>query len=130
MLFVNLPVTDLSSSRAFYEALGFTRNPDFSSEDTACMVWSETIFVMLLTHSRWKTFTARPIPPRGSNEVMLGLSCEGRAQVDALLEAAENHGGQHDINPVQDLGFMYNRAFTDPDGHIWEAFWMDTTQAV
>lgn len=125
MIFVNLPVTDLSRSVAFYEALGFTRNPDFSGEDTACMVWSEAIFVMLLTHDRWRTFTARPIPPADSSEVMLALSCDDKAHVDALNDAASRLGGQTDVNPAQDLGFMYNRDFADPDGHVWEAMWMD-----
>lgn len=125
MIFVNLPVTDLSRSVAFYEALGFTRNPDFSGEDTACMVWSEAIFVMLLTHGRWRTFTARPIPPADSSEVMLALSCDDKAHVDALNDAASRLGGQADVNPAQDLGFMYNRDFADPDGHVWEAMWMD-----
>lgn len=129
MIFVNLPVTDLPRSVAFYEALGFARNPDFSGEDTACMVWSEAIFVMLLTHDRWRTFTARPIPPADSSEVMLALSCDDKAHVDALNDAASRLGGKADVNPAQDLGFMYNRDFADPDGHVWEAMWMDMAAA-
>jgi len=89
------------------------------------MVWSETISVMLLTHDKWRVFTSRPIPPATSSEVMLAISCENREAVDRMNEAADAHGGQADVNPVQDLGFMYNRNLADPDGHVWEAFWMD-----
>ena len=125
MIFVNLPVTNLAASMAFYEALGFTNNPQFTDDTAACMVWSEAINVMLLTHDKWRTFTSRPIPPRTSSEVLLALSLESREAVDAMNEAAAAHGGTADINPTQDLGFMYNRNLADPDGHVWEAFWMD-----
>ncbi|KTE02873.1 VOC family protein [Sphingopyxis sp. H115] len=125
MIFVNLPVTDLGRSQAFYEALGFTNNPQFSDEGSACMVVSETIHVMLLTHAKWKGFTDRPIPPATSSEVLLALSCDSREAVDAMNAAAAAHGGTADINPVQDLGFMYNRNLADPDGHVWEAVFMD-----
>ena len=127
MIFVNLPVTDLTTATAFYGALGFTHNPQFSDETAACMVWSEAIMVMLLTHDKWNSFTTRPIPPRGSSEVSLALSLDSKAEVDAMNEAAAAHGGTADINPVQDLGFMYGRDLADPDGHIWGPFWMDPT---
>ena len=125
MIFVNLPVADLQASMAFYTALGFENNAQFSDETAACMVWSEAIHVMLLTHGKWRTFTTRPIPPTTSSEVMLALSCENRDAVDKLNELAAFNGGTADINPVQDLGFMYNRNLADPDGHVWEMFWMD-----
>ncbi|CBV41323.2 VOC family protein [Halomonas elongata] len=125
MIFVNLPVTDLGASMAFYQALGFENNPTFTDETAACMVWSETISVMLLTHDKWRTFTSRPIPPATSSEVMLAISCESREAVDDMNEAAAANGGTADINPLQDLGFMYNRNLADPDGHVWEAMWMD-----
>lgn len=125
MIFVNLPVADLDKSVRFYEALGFTRNPAFSDETAAAMVWSETINVMLLTHDKWNSFTTRPIPPAGSSQVMLALSLDTKAEVDTMNEAAAAHGGAADINPVQDHGFMYGRDFIDPDGHIWGPFWMD-----
>ncbi|MEC9266962.1 MAG: lactoylglutathione lyase [Alphaproteobacteria bacterium] len=121
MIFVNLPVTDLARSEAFYNALGFTKNPQFSDEATACMVISDAIHVMLITQDRWRTFTKRPIPPATSSEVMLALSCESRDAVDAMNAAAAAHGGTADINPLQDLGFLYNRNLADPDGHVWEA---------
>lgn len=125
MIFVNLPVTDLSRATAFYEALGLSINPQFSDDTAACMVWSETIYVMLLTHAKWRSFTSRPIPPATASEVMLAVSCESRSAVDQLNDAAAKHGGTADINPKQDLGFMYNRSLADPDGHVWEAMWMD-----
>ena len=124
MIFVNLPVKDLKASMAFYTALGFTNNPHFTDDTAACMVWSKEINVMLLTHDKWRQFTNRPIPATTSSEVMLALSCDSREAVDAMNNAAKQ-SGTADINPVQDLGFMYSRALTDPDGHIWEPFWMD-----
>ncbi len=125
MIFVNLPVTDLKASMAFYAALGFENNPQFTDDTAACMVWSETISVMLLTHDKWRTFTQRPIPPATSGEVLLAISLPDRDAVDAMNEAAAANGGTADINPAQDYGFMYNRNLADPDGHVWEAMWMD-----
>ena len=125
MIFVNLPVADLTVAMNFYSALGFENNPQFTDETAACMVWSEAIHVMLLTHDKWRTFTDRPIPPSSSSEVMLALSFDSRDAVDAVNAAAAEHGGTADINPVQDLGFMYNRNLADPDGHVWEMMWMD-----
>ena len=125
MIFVNLPVADLPASIGFYKALGFEQNLHFSDATAACMVWSETIHVMLLTHDKWRTFTRRPIPPSTASEVMLALALDNRDAVDALNKAAAAHGGTADVNPTQELGFMYSRALADPDGHVWEAFWMD-----
>jgi predicted lactoylglutathione lyase len=125
MIFVNLPVSDLTASMAFYAALGFENNPQFSDQTAASMVWSEAIHVMLLTHDKWRTFTSRPIPPSTASEVSLALSLDSREAVDAMNAAAAANGGTADVNPVQDLGFMYGRDLTDPDGHIWGPFWMD-----
>ena len=125
MIFVNLPVTDLAASMKFYEAIGFTNNPQFTDATAACMVLSEAIHVMLLTHDKWNSFTTRPICPSTSSEVSLALALDDRDAVDAMNAAAATHGGTADINPVQDLGFMYGRDFTDPDGHVWGPFWMD-----
>lgn len=125
MIFVNLPVADLPKSKAFYEALGFSNNLMFSDDTAACMVWSEAIHVMLLTHAKWRTFSTRPIPPSSSSEVMLAISMDSKVEVDAMNDAAAANGGTADINPVQDHGFMYGRDIADPDGHIWEPFWMD-----
>ena len=125
MIFVSLPVTDLNASVAFYKALGFTQNPQFSDDASACMVWSEAIYAMLLTHAKWRTFTDRPLPPAGTSAVMMSLALDNRDAVDAMNTAAVAHGGRADVNPVQDLGFMYSRDLADPDDHLWGAFWMD-----
>ena len=129
MIFVNLPVADLAKSKAFYEALGFTNEPRFSDETAAAMVWSETIFVMILSHAKWQGFTDRPIPPTTSSEVSLALALGSREAVDAMADAAAAAGGTADINPVQDHGFMYGRDLLDPDGHVWGPFWMDPAVA-
>ena len=125
MIFVSLPVTDLKGSIAFYKALGFEQNPQFSDDTAACMVWSEAIYAMLLTHAKWRTFTQRPFPPAGTSGQMLSLALDSRAAVDAMNRAAAAHGGQADANPPEDFGFMYSRDLADPDGHLWAAFWMD-----
>lgn len=127
-IFISLPVTDLDASVAFYTAIGFKYVPSFSDESGACMAWSEFIHVMLLTHDKWRTFTTRPIPPSTSSEVGFNVECESREIVDAMNRAAAANGGTADINPVQDLGFMYGCDFADPDGHIWGAFCMDSAQ--
>jgi len=128
-IFVNLPVQDLASATTFYAAVGAVRNPQFSDDTAACMVISETVCVMLLTHAKWATFTQKPIvDAHRESEVMLALSCESRAEVDKLADAAAAAGGKADVNPKQDLGFMYGRSFEDVDGHIWEVFYMDMSQ--
>ena len=124
-VFINLPIGNLKASMVFYDALGFKNNPQFTNDDAACMVYSDTIYVMLHSHPSWRRFTQRPIPPSSSSEVMLALSVDSTKEVDTLNDIAQANGGTADINPKQDLGFMYSRAFTDPDGHIWEPFWMD-----
>ena len=126
---VSLPVADLKVSKAFYTALGFVNNPQFTDDSAAFMVWSESINVMLLTHAKWRTFTTRPIPPKTSSEVALNVSCDSREAVDAMNKLASENGGTADINPVQDHGFMYGRDFADPDGHVWGAMWMDMSAA-
>lgn len=128
-IFVNLPVADLDKAKAFYAALGFANEPKFTDETAACMVWSDAIMVMLLTHAKWREFTTRSIPDSGKSEVMLALSLDDKAAVHAMADAADAHGGVADVNPAQDHGFMMSRAFTDLDGHIWEAFWMDPAMA-
>src|SRR3546814_13356945 len=87
MIFVNLPVTDLARSMEFYAALGFTNEPRFTDDTAACMVWSEAIFVMILTHAKWRDFTDRPIPPTTSSEVSLALALDNRDAVDAMVAA-------------------------------------------
>jgi len=126
MIFVNLPVADLPKSKAFYEAVGFVNNPQFTNENAAAMVWSDTIVVMLLKHEFWKTFTSKAIPnAKETAQVLLCISMDGREAVDAIVGDAERAGGEPDPTPTQDHGFMYGRSFEDPDGHIWETMWMD-----
>lgn len=130
MIFVNLPVGELSRSIAFYKALGARQDHRFSDETAACMVFSDTIHVMLLTHPKFRQFTPRPIADaRAGTEVLLCLTAENRDEVDALVDRAAGAGGTADPAPRQDHGFMYERSFEDPDGHIWEAFWMDVAAA-
>ncbi len=123
-IFVNLPVTDLPRAKAFYTALGFTVNERFTNEAAACIVVSDTIHVMLLTHGFFQGFTDRPIADgHAGTQMLLALSCADRAEVDRLADTALAHGGRSP-RPPQDLGFMVSRAFADPDGHIWEPFHM------
>jgi predicted lactoylglutathione lyase len=117
--------TALGASIAFNKALGFTQNLQFSDDTSACMVWSEAIYAMLLTHAKWRSFTERPMPPAGRSEVQLALPFDSRDAVDRFNQAAAAHGGQADVNPAQDLGFLFSRDVADPDGHFWSAFWMD-----
>ncbi len=126
MIFINLPVTNLAASTAFYEGLGATKNPQFSDENTSCIVFSDTIYAMIMTHQRFADFTKRKIiDARTSVQAMFALSADSRDDVDDLVAKATRSGGKADPNPSQDYGFMYGRSFEDPDGNIWEAFWMD-----
>jgi predicted lactoylglutathione lyase len=130
-IFINLPVTDLERSKAFYAALGARNEPGFSNESAAMMKFSDEIAVMLLTHDFYRTFTTKPIADaNATSQVLLCVSCDGRAQVDRMVEAAAAHGGQADPGPKQEMGdFMYGRSFADPDGHHWEPMWMDASAA-
>lgn len=126
MVFINLPVRDLAAATRFYEAIGFTRNDRFSNDDAASMVWSDTIFVHLLTHGFYAGFSPKPIADAHAGSAMLvALSFDSREAVDDIVARAATAGGKADVRPVQDLGFMYSRAFEDPDGNIYEPFWMD-----
>jgi predicted lactoylglutathione lyase len=126
-IFVNLPVKDLDKSKAFFGKLGFTFNPQFSDETAACMVISEDIFSMLLTHKKFKQFTDRDIAGPKVLEVMTALSADSRDEVNKLVDAAVAGGGK-EPRPPQDYGFMFMRSFEDLDGHIWEIVWMDPAQ--
>ncbi len=130
MIFVNLPVADLDRATAFYEAIGAAKNPQFSDKTGSCMVWSEAIYVMLLTHEKYAQFTPKKIiDAKTSTEVMNALSADSREDVDALVGKAKAAGGRLDPTPQQEYGFMYGRSFEDPDGHIWEVAWMDVAAA-
>ena len=125
MIFITLPVTDMPRARAFYEALGFSINPDFSSETSACVVVRETIYFMLSTHDQFRQISVKPLVlPKDGASATFALSCDSRAEVDAMTEAAIAAGGRS-LHEAEDLGFMYSRAFEDPDGNGFGPFWMD-----
>ncbi|MDB5723116.1 MAG: lactoylglutathione lyase [Alphaproteobacteria bacterium] len=129
MIFVNLPITDLQRSTAFYEAVGGTKNPQFSDDTASCIVFSDTIHAMLLTHDKYRQFTSKPIADaHASSAVLLCISADSREAVDATVESAVGAGGKADPGKTQDYGFMYGRSFEDPDGHHWEVMWMDMSQ--
>jgi predicted lactoylglutathione lyase len=124
-IFVNLPVKDLQKSIAFFTQLGFSFNPQFTDETATCMIVSEDIFVMLLTHDKFKMFTPKDIcDATTSTEVLVCLSSEGRENVDDMVRKAVAAGGSTYREP-QDHGFMYGHGFQDLDGHIWEVVYMD-----
>ncbi|MFF9017474.1 VOC family protein [Streptomyces sp. NPDC014870] len=127
MIFVNLPVKDLETTKGFWSKLGYSFNPQFSDDTTACLVISDTIFAMLLTEAKFKEFT-KPgkelVDATKSTEVLLTLSAESRAKVDELADGALAAGGSAAKEPL-DFGSMYGRSFSDPDGHHWEVMWMD-----
>ncbi|BBF69301.1 VOC family protein [Sphingomonas bisphenolicum] len=130
MIFVNLPVSDLAASVAFYEAVGAVPNMDFADDSAQMLSFSETIHVMLLNHERFASFTTRAIPnAHDTAQVLLCLSETSRDAVDATVDKALAAGGT-EPNPKQDHGFMYGRDFADPDGHIWEVAWMDMEAAL
>ncbi|MER6612382.1 VOC family protein [Streptomyces xantholiticus] len=129
MIFVNLPVNDLETSKAFWSKLGYSFNPQFTDENAACLVISDTIYAMLLTKPRFKDFVKKEIADAAtSTEVILALSAESRDKVDELVDAALAAGGSP-ANDPQDYGFMYGRSFQDPDHHQWEVIWMDEEAA-
>ena len=124
-IFVNLPVKNLERSIEFFSKLGYKFNPQFTDDTAACIVISETIFVMLLTHSKFRDFTPKSIcDTTKSAEVLLCLSCESRLQVEDLVAKAVAAGGSIYANP-KDYGFMYQHSFADPDGHQWELIHMN-----
>lgn len=126
MIFINLPVTNLPASQRFYEAIGCTRNDQFSDDNAVSMVWSDAVTFMLLTHDYFTTFATKPIAnARDQVGALFALSQDSREAVDAVVEAAAAAGGKADIRPPQDHGFMYVRTFEDPDGHVFEPAWMD-----
>jgi uncharacterized protein len=130
MIFVNLPVADLTRSRAFLEALGAVNDPRFTDETAAAMSFSDAIHVMILTHDKFRQFTPRPIADAtAGSEVLIALSADSRESVDLTVERAVATGGTADPAPKQDYGVMYGRSVADPDGHIWEIMWMDPAAA-
>ena len=124
-IFVNLPVKDLKRSMDFFGRLGFSFNPQFTDETAACMVVSEDIYAMLLTHAKFKEFTPHPVADAmKATEVLVCLTCDSRAQVDETVAKATAAGARTFKDPM-DYGFMYGQSFQDLDGHVWEWVWMD-----
>ncbi|NIJ07515.1 hypothetical protein FHS31_001111 [Sphingomonas vulcanisoli] len=125
MIFVNLPVTDVAKSTAFYEALGFVKNEAFSNAQSSAFAWTDTIHLMVLDKAFYSTLTAKPIADtQAVSGALFALAFDSRAEVDAITEAAIAAGGG-EAHPPEDEGFMYSRAFTDFDGHAFGPFWMD-----
>ncbi len=126
MIFVNLPVQDVKRSREFYQALGFSVNEQFSDDNSACIVISDAIYLMVLNHTKFASFSPKPIADTITQTAsLIALTCNDRAAVDAMTETAVANGGT-DNEKVQDMdGFMYGRSFCDPDGHVFEPFWMN-----
>ena len=128
-IFVNLPIRDMARSKAFFRALGLEFNPQFTNDQGACLVVAENIFVMLLVEPFFQSFTKKPVSDaHASTEVLIALSCESRAEVDAWMAKALAAGATTP-NPPQDHGFMLQHGFADLDGHQWEVFWMDPSHA-
>jgi hypothetical protein len=123
-VFLNLPVADLPRSMAFFQALGYSLNPQFTGDTAACVVISETIFVMLGTHAKFREFTPKAVcDTTQAVEVLINLSCESRQEVDELVAKALAAGGTT-YDKAEDFGFMYTHSFIDPDGHGWGLFHM------
>jgi uncharacterized protein len=124
-IFVNLPVKNLDKSMEFFQRLGFSFNPQFTDETAACMVISDDIYAMLLTHKKFREFTKKEIADATkTTEVLTALSMDSRAQVDSFVDMALASGATKAREPA-DHGFMFERSFNDLDGHIWEIFYMD-----
>ncbi len=128
MIFVNLPVKDLKKSIEFFNKLGYKFNPQFTDENATAMIVDENITIMLLVEEFYKTFIKKPVADaRKTNEVILSFSADNKAEVDKMVDAAFKAGAKPS-NETQDYGWMYNRAFEDLDGHLWEYAWMDLSQ--
>ncbi len=127
-VFINLAVKDLQKSMDFYTALGFTNNPQFSDDSGKCMVWSENIFVMIMTHEKFKTFATKPIADTKSKLAgLFSLSLDSLDEVNNVMSSGLKAGGI-EPNEMRDYGFMQQRTIEDFDGHTWEIFFMDITK--
>lgn len=124
-IFINLPVRDLKKSMDFFKELGFSFNPQFTDETAACLKFTDDIYAMLLTHAKFREFTTNQIADTSTTtEVLNSLSFDSKDAVNEIADKALKAGGISNGDP-KDYGFMYLRSFKDPDGHIWEVFWMD-----
>jgi uncharacterized protein len=124
-VFINLPVTNLPKAMSFYTAIGFTNNPQFTDETAACMVLTEEIYVMLLTHAKFSEFITKKIADTVTTaSVINSLSVDSLQEMNTMAEKALQAGGKEPTEP-KDYGFMQQRCFEDPDGHLWDVFYMD-----
>ena len=123
-IFVNLPIENLKNSVAFFTALGFKFNEQFTDEESTCMIVSETIYVMLLEKRKFSSFTSRKIADKDTTEVTLSFSCSSADEVRSLSEKAFELGAKR-VNDPEDHGFMFSWGFEDLDGHLWDLFWMN-----
>ncbi|MBX7243507.1 MAG: glyoxalase/bleomycin resistance/extradiol dioxygenase family protein [Bacteroidia bacterium] len=127
-VFINLAVKDLEKSMSLYTAMGFTNNPRFSDETAKCMVWSENIFVMIMTHEKFATFATKPLADtKAGLAALFSLSVSSIDEMDSIVTSALAAGGT-EPSPMKDYGFMQQRTVEDFDGHTWEIFFMDMTQ--
>jgi len=127
-IYINLTVNDLKRSTNFFKSLGFSFNPQFTNEQAAALVISDSIYAMLHTSESIKRFTKKEIAnAKITTEVLLALQVENREQVDEMMNKVFS-AGEKEQREAEDHGFMYARSFEDPDGHIWEVFWMDPSQ--
>jgi predicted lactoylglutathione lyase len=125
-IFINLPVKDIAAATRIYEAIGCKQNPDFSDHQASSMVWSQAITFQLLARDYFATFISKPVADAHAGaQVLLALTLESRAEVDATVEAVAAAGGKADPRPAMDMGWLYNRAFEDADGHTFEAVFAD-----
>lgn len=123
-IFINMPVADLPKSMEFFKGLGFSFNPQFTGEDSGCMIIGENIFGMLSSRAKFESFIDKKVAPKDTSEVLISLGCDSADRVCQLSEAAFARGARR-INDPEDIGFMFSWGFEDLDGHIWDLFWMD-----
>ncbi len=129
-IFVNLPVSDVDRARAFHEALGFTIDDGLSDVSSACVIVSEHICLMVLGRAKFDSFAPRPAgDPSRTTSVLIALTCDSREAVDAMLAAAVANGGSDNGKPQEIDGVMYGQSFSDPDGNVFEPFWMNARAA-
>jgi uncharacterized protein len=130
LIFINLPVSDLARATVFYQAIGAVKNARFSDDTASCMVFSDTIHAMLMTHDKYRQFTTKKIADaKTTSQVLICISADSRAEVDDLVSKAGKAGGAIDPSPQDDYDFMYGRSFEDLDGHLWGVNWLDPAAA-
>ncbi len=123
-IFLAMPVENVARSITFFEALGFRINPQFTNDESACVVISDNIFAMISNHEKYQSFSEKELPSKDAAEVIFSLQCESTDEVKSIAEKAFAAGGRR-VNDPTDQGFMFSWGFEDLDGHLWDLFWMD-----